>query len=121
MEWSRGMPDGNRAAARAPAFRDKIQSCMQTPKHLTFDPVEIQRLFGHEAADDETPERLKEYYVKNITYKEVTAPLPIRILVGHKGIGKSALFTIAILEAKRPRAATSYGRGTQPHTAVVAD
>lgn len=68
------------------------------PTSLRFDPVEIQHLFGHEAADDETPERLKEYYLKNDTYQNVTAPLPIRILVGHKGIGKSALFKVAMIE-----------------------
>jgi len=68
---------------------------------LTFGPVETQRLFGHEAAEDETPERLKEYYFKNITYQDVTAPLGLRILVGHKGIGKSALFKIAIMEDRQ--------------------
>jgi hypothetical protein len=68
---------------------------------LTFGPVETQRLFGHEAAENEAPERLKEYYFKNITYQDVTAPLGLRILVGHKGIGKSALFKIAIMEDRQ--------------------
>ncbi|MFN7921527.1 MAG: hypothetical protein U0Q16_15600 [Bryobacteraceae bacterium] len=65
---------------------------------IAFDPVTVQRLFGHEAADDENPARLKEYYVKNAIYREVTAALPLRIVVGHKGIGKSALFKISIEE-----------------------
>lgn len=60
-----------------------------------FTEDNIQRLFGHEAAEDEEPERLKEYYFKNNIYNRIVTNLPIRILVGHKGIGKSALFKIA--------------------------
>lgn len=67
---------------------------------LTFSEVEIQTLFGHEAAEDETPSRLREYYFKNDTYDQVTSDLPLRILVGHKGVGKSALFKVAISEAQ---------------------
>lgn len=71
---------------------------MNTP--LTFSEEELQRLFGHEAAEDEDPERLREYYFKTSTYDEVAADLPLRILVGHKGIGKSALFKVAMLEER---------------------
>ena len=60
-----------------------------------FTEENIQRLFGHEAAENESPERLKEYYFKNNIYSRIVSDLPIRILVGHKGIGKSALFKIA--------------------------
>ncbi|MFM8833506.1 MAG: P-loop ATPase, Sll1717 family [Cytophagales bacterium] len=65
---------------------------------VTFSEEQIQRLFGHEAAEDEDPARLREYYFKTNTYDEVAADLPLRILVGHKGIGKSALFKVAMLE-----------------------
>ena len=65
---------------------------------LTFEETEIQRLFGHEAAEDEEPERLRAYYFKSDTYDKVITELPLRILVGHKGIGKSALFKVAIAE-----------------------
>jgi hypothetical protein len=65
---------------------------------LTFSASEINRLFGPEAAEDEDAGRLREYYFKGTTYADVTAELPLRILVGHKGIGKSALFKIAMLE-----------------------
>jgi hypothetical protein len=65
---------------------------------LSFSDVEIQRLFGHEAAEDEDPVRLKEYYFKTSVYDQVVSNLPLRILVGHKGIGKSALFQVAIIE-----------------------
>lgn len=66
----------------------------------TFDELTISKLFGHEAAEDEDPVRLSEYYFKSETYEQVTANLPLRILVGHKGIGKSALFKVAMTEDK---------------------
>jgi hypothetical protein len=68
------------------------------PRFLSFSASEVHRLFGPEAAEDEEASRLREYYFKGATYSEVTAPLPLRIVVGHKGIGKSALFKIAMLE-----------------------
>src|SRR6266540_3457586 len=65
---------------------------------LSFSEVEIQKLFGHEAAEDEDPNRLREYYFKPSTFEQVVTDLSLRILVGHKGIGKSALFQVAIAE-----------------------
>ncbi|MDZ8136767.1 MAG: hypothetical protein RM049_15890 [Nostoc sp. DedQUE04] len=65
---------------------------------LDFTESTIQGLFGHEAAEDEDPKRLKEYYFKGTSYKQVNADQAVRILVGHKGIGKSALFKVAIAE-----------------------
>ncbi|SKA85463.1 hypothetical protein SAMN02745704_01866 [Paucidesulfovibrio gracilis DSM 16080] len=66
--------------------------------HNIFSEENIQRLFGHEAAEDENTDRLKEYYFKNDIFEQVSADLKLRILVGHKGIGKSALFKIAAAE-----------------------
>ena len=65
---------------------------------LKFSEVEIQQLFGHEAAEDEDRDRLREYYFKTSTYDQVVNELPLRILVSHKGVGKSALFNIAMAE-----------------------
>ncbi len=65
---------------------------------MNFSEYELQKLFGHEAAEDEEPERLKEYYFKSKAYAQIVNDLPLRILVGHKGIGKSALFQVAIDE-----------------------
>ena len=67
-------------------------------KQLTFSEEELQSLFGHEAAEDEDLERLRKYYFKSSTYDQVVNDLPLRILVGHKGIGKSALFQVAMAE-----------------------
>ncbi len=65
---------------------------------VTFSEDEIQRLFGDEAADFEEISRLREYYVKTDVFQQFKTNLPLRILVGHKGIGKSALFRIAMSE-----------------------
>ena len=67
-------------------------------RQLTFTESEIQAIFGNEAAEDEDPARLRDYYFKSSTYDNVATDLPLRILVGHKGIGKSALFQVAIAE-----------------------
>ncbi len=63
-----------------------------------FDDLTIQDLFGYEDAESEPIERLKEYYLKSPTYKRVTSDLPLRIIVGHKGTGKSALIKMASSE-----------------------
>lgn len=63
-----------------------------------FDDETIQQLFGFEDAESENPERLKEYFLKKDTFNRVVTDLPLRILVGHKGTGKSALFRVAMSE-----------------------
>jgi hypothetical protein len=65
---------------------------------IILNEENIHRLFGPEAAEDEDPQRLREYYFKVSAYEQVTANLPVRVLVGHKGIGKSALFKVAMTE-----------------------
>lgn len=69
-----------------------------TSGQIKFTDENIQRIFGHEAAEDEDPERLREYYFKNNVFEQVTSDLSLRVLVGHKGIGKSALFKVAMAE-----------------------
>lgn len=71
---------------------------MNKSKNIDFTDEVIQRIFGYEDAESEPIERLREYYFKNNTYSRVASDLPIRILVGHKGIGKSALFRISMAE-----------------------
>lgn len=65
---------------------------------MDFTEIEIAKLFGSEAAESEDPNRLKEYYLKSNIYSQVITDLPLRILVGHKGTGKSALFQVAMQE-----------------------
>ncbi|MCH5305073.1 MAG: hypothetical protein J1E79_01180 [Rikenella sp.] len=65
---------------------------------IVFDDKTVHELFGFEDAESESIERLKEYYLKKDTFDRVTTDLPVRILVGHKGTGKSALFKVAMSE-----------------------
>lgn len=60
----------------------------------------IVGIFGYEAAEDENISRLTDYYFKSDVYRKVHNDLPLRILVGHKGIGKSATFKISYEENK---------------------
>lgn len=62
---------------------------------MDFNEENIALLFGTEAAEDENFDRLQSYYVKNKTHQKIMANVPLRILVGHKGIGKSAIFEMA--------------------------
>ncbi|TNB48043.1 hypothetical protein FF124_10710 [Martelella lutilitoris] len=63
-----------------------------------FDDKTIANMFGAEDAENEAPERLKEYFFRNKAYESLKADLPIRILVGYKGVGKSALLKICNIE-----------------------
>lgn len=65
---------------------------------MKFTEETIKELFGPEAAEDESANRLKEYYFKGDVYEKIHNQLPLKILVGHKGIGKSAAFKISYLE-----------------------
>ena len=68
---------------------------------MDFTESNIAALFGHEAAEDEDIQRLKGYYFKSSAFEQVANDLPLRILVGHKGIGKSALFHVAMEEERQ--------------------
>lgn len=65
---------------------------------ISFDDYRIREIFGTDTAEDEKPERLKAYFFRNRAYDNIRADLPLRILVGHKGIGKSALLRMSFLE-----------------------
>lgn len=71
-----------------------------------FEPGNIPKLFGFEdAADERDTQRLKEYFFKRGEYEAVTSELPLAIVVGFKGVGKSALLKVAYIEdqdAERP-------------------
>lgn len=75
-----------------------FHNARNTGRFMDFNENNIAALFGHEAAEDEDINRLKAYYLKSSTFDQVKTDLPLRVLVGHKGIGKSALFHIAINE-----------------------
>ncbi len=67
-------------------------------KHITrLDDVTIERIFGAEDAENETDDRFRQYFFFNKVFDNLNNDLPIRVLVGHKGIGKSALLRRAYL------------------------
>jgi hypothetical protein len=66
-----------------------------------FNDVNIEKLFGIEDAENEDENRLKQYFFRNKAFDKLTQELPIRIVVGHKGVGKSALLKMASLEDER--------------------
>lgn len=70
---------------------------------MNFTEENIRKLFGPEAAEDENIERLKEYYFKSDVYDLIHNDLPLRILVGHKGVGKSAAFKISCEENRNKK------------------
>jgi hypothetical protein len=67
-------------------------------KQIDFDEETIRAIFGHEAAEDESTGRLKEYYVKTEIYNSMKSSIPLYIVVGHKGVGKSALLKVLQIE-----------------------
>jgi hypothetical protein len=73
---------------------------MSNQKAIEFNEVTIRKIFGSLDGEGENIDRLKEYYFKTDTFNQVISDLPVRILVGYKGIGKSALFRIAMSEQR---------------------
>ena len=73
---------------------------MKEKSKVEFTEENIQLLFGYDDAESEPIDRLREYYFKNETFVRMTSELPIKILVGFKGIGKSALIKVSIAENK---------------------
>lgn len=67
-------------------------------KDLKFTDDIIVKLFGAEDAENESEDRFKQYFYYNTAYENIRANLPIRIVVGHKGVGKSALLKRSYLE-----------------------
>jgi hypothetical protein len=70
---------------------------------VKFTDENIEKLFGVSDAENEKPERLKEYFFRNKAYENLANDLSIRVLVGHKGSGKSALLKILYLEDQEKR------------------
>lgn len=65
---------------------------------ITFSENQITGLFGELAAEDEEKVRFKSSFFKSATYEKIHNDRPLRILVAHKGIGKSALFRMSYEE-----------------------
>lgn len=66
--------------------------------NITFTEDQITGLFGELAAEDEEKVRFKNSFFKSTTYEKIHNDRPLRILVAHKGVGKSALFRMSYEE-----------------------
>lgn len=66
-----------------------------------FSPNELQLLIGDEEAQHIPSERLEEMFLTSSTYNEIIDDIPLRILVAHKGVGKSAIFKMAQIQMER--------------------
>ena len=86
---------------------------------LKFTDDSIRQLFGNEAAENESIARLREYYVKGDAFEMMTGDAPLRILVGHKGIGKSALVKVALAEAPERQEVAILVRPDDIHSVAV--
>ncbi|GHD43321.1 hypothetical protein GCM10017083_09300 [Thalassobaculum fulvum] len=58
---------------------------------FAFDPQTVRDLFGSLDAEQESIEKFEEYFVTNGFYEAFSAEFPLRIAVGNKGSGKSAM------------------------------
>lgn len=67
---------------------------------IKFTDENIREIFGAFDGEGENIMRLSQYYLKTDVYDSVKANLPARILVGSKGVGKSALFRMAMKEGR---------------------
>lgn len=65
---------------------------------INFSEEQITGLFGELAAEDEDISRFKNSFFKSTTYEKIHNERPLRILVAHKGVGKSALFRMSYEE-----------------------
>lgn len=65
---------------------------------IKFTDENIRKIFGAYDGEGENITRLSQYYLKTDIYESIKANLPVRILVGSKGVGKSALFRMALKE-----------------------
>ena len=74
----------------------------QYRRAMSLANVDLEQLLGADAAEDESEERLRSYFLETDTYREVTNPdRKLRVVIGNKGTGKSAIFRIAAFEDRQ--------------------
>lgn len=66
----------------------------QNLENFKFTEENIHNIIGNEAAEDEDVERLKSYYLKFDIFNKINVETSLRIIVGHKGVGKSAIVKV---------------------------
>jgi hypothetical protein len=66
-----------------------------TPEYLNLTAENIPRIFGQDAAELETLDRLKAFFVINESYDQVRIGHPVSLVIGQRGIGKTALLRMS--------------------------
>ncbi len=90
----------------APGHRTGTQPLWESPKKVgfnadwykTLDATTRHELFGSFDAEQENLERFKSYFVANHFYETFTSDFPLRIAIGNKGAGKSAVLRASQIE-----------------------
>jgi cold shock CspA family protein len=80
------------------AYSIKITERIGLSDYMAFDEDTIRVLFGHEAAEDDDIHSLYKSYYKSTVFQQMQSSIPLYILVSHKGVGKSALFSVLAYE-----------------------
>lgn len=62
-----------------------------------LDPDTVHGLFGSFDAEQENLDKFKDYFVTNNFFERFTANFPLRIAVGNKGAGKSAMLRASLI------------------------
>lgn len=78
-----------------------------------FTHENVAEIFGSDAADTEDPARLYTFFVSNDSYYEVRTQNPLTLVVGQKGIGKTALMLVSSLDDRRDKFPNIFIRGSQ--------
>ena len=75
-----------------------------------FTDENLELIFGAEDAENERRESAQgmDPSYKNKAYESLRATLPLRIVVGHKGVGKSALLKMASIEDEENKVPTLF-------------
>ena len=73
---------------------------MAKQEPVSLDETNRKKIFGTFDGESEDIIRLKEYYFKNDIYESLISDQSLKILVGNKGVGKSAMFKVAYAEAR---------------------
>lgn len=68
---------------------------MHRAMSIRLSPENVAKLFGTEAAEDEHSDRFKQYSLKGKSFEGFYNEMPLRIIVGYKGSGKSAILRIS--------------------------
>lgn len=86
-----------------------------------FNHDNVAEIFGSDAADTEDPARLYTFFVSNDSYYEVRTQNPLTLVVGQKGIGKTALMLVSSLDDRRVGFPNIFIRGSQVFSSSSGD